>query len=222
YQTNRLNGRSVGAIDRTSWRALLDWQAGDNVDVLLNLHGGRDRSDVMLIKIDNPFSSEDDGDTDPYRSGASVDPHMDLESNGAALTVNWSLSEKLTLTSVTGYDEFKRLHVEDRDATSLVQLDGHFDNDLEQFSQEARLTYIGPRLVFTAGAFYGTDEVRTRDRFDATDLLALLGLPGFDVIGNEYSQETRSTAVFANSEWQVTPGWRINAGARYTREKKEF
>ncbi|MGE0581934.1 MAG: TonB-dependent receptor [Steroidobacteraceae bacterium] len=222
YQTNRLTGKHVGDIDRTSWRGLLQWQPTDSLDVLLNVHGGRDRSDVSLVKIDNPFSTEDDGDTDPYRSGASVDPRMDLELKGAALTANWSISDALTFTSVTGYDEFKRLHVEDRDATSLIQLDGTFRNRIEQFSQEARLTYVGTELVLTGGAFYGTDTVDTRDRFDASDLLPLLGLAGVDAIGNEYSQETRSTALFLNSEWRFNPAWRLNAGARYTNEKKEF
>jgi len=222
YQTNRVNGEKVGEIDRTSWRGLLQWHSTDNLDLLLNVHGGRDKSDVLLVKIDNPFSTEDDGDTDPYRSGASVDPRMDLELKGVALTANWSVSDALTFTSVTGYDEFDRLHVEDRDATSLIQLDGHFRNRIRQFSQEARLTYVGSKLVLTGGAFYGTDTVDTRDRFDATDLLPLLGLAGVDAIGNEYSQQTKSAALFLNSEWQFDPAWRLNAGARYTNEKKEF
>lgn len=222
YQTNRLNGQKVGEIDRTSWRGLLQWQASDDLELLLNVHGGRDKSDVLLVKIDNPFSTEDDGDTDPYRSGASVDTRMDLELKGLALTANWSISDALTFTSVTGYDEFERLHIEDRDATSLIQLDGHFQNRIEQFSQEARLTYVGSELVLTGGAFYGTDTVDTRDRFDARDLLPLLGLAGVDAIGNEYSQQTKSAAVFLNSEWQFDPAWRLNAGARYTNERKEF
>ena len=70
-----------------------------DVDVLLSVNGGTDKSDVWLIKIDNPFTTEDDGDTDPYRSGASNDPHMDLDTAGANLTVNWSMSDALTLTS---------------------------------------------------------------------------------------------------------------------------
>lgn len=222
YQTNRLNGEKIGEVDRISWRGLLDWRPSDDVTLRLNVHGGRDKSDVLLVKIDNPFTTEDDGDTDPYRSGASVDTRMDLELKGAALTVDWSLSDALTFTSVTGYDEFTRLHIEDRDATSLVQLDGHFKNEIEQFSQEARLTYVGSELVLTGGAFYGTDTVDTRDRFDASDLLPLLGLAGVDAIGNEYSQETKSAAVFLNSEWQFDPAWRLNAGARYTNEEKEF
>ena len=222
YQTNRLTGESIGEIDRTSWRGLLSWQASESVSVLLNVHGGRDESDVSLVKIDNPFSAEDDGDDDPYRSGASLDPRMDIETKGVALTVDWDLSDALTLTSVTGYEDFSRLHVEDRDATSLIQLDGFFDNDIEQFSQELRLTYVGSEVVIIGGLFYGEDEIDTRDRFDASDLLPLLGLTGVDSLGNEYVQKTQSAAAFVHAEWQFSDDWRLTTGLRYTDEQKDF
>ncbi len=222
YQTNRLTGDKVGEVDRTSVRGQLAWNASEDVKVLFNLHGGEDNSDVSLIKIDNPFSTEDDGDSNPYRSGASVDTRMELESKGASVTVDWSLSDSLTLTSVTGYEDFSRFHVEDRDATSLIMLDGYFINDVEQLSQELRLTSIGDKLVLIGGVFYGEDTVDTRDRFDATDLLALLGLAGVDSIGNEYSQDTESMALFVHSEYSLTPDWKLTTGARYTDETRDF
>ena len=222
FQTNRLNGQKIGEVDRTSARGELQWKPSDDVNVLLSLYGGKDKSDVWLIKIDNPFTTEDDGDTDPYRSGASNDPHMDLENTGANLTIDWSLSDALTLTSVTGYQDFSRFHVEDRDATSLIMLDGTFDNQIDQFSEEVRLTHVGDNLVLIGGAFYGEDSVDTRDEFLATDLLALLGLAGVDVIGNEYQQDTTSMALFLHSEWSFTENWKLTAGARYTDESKDF
>jgi iron complex outermembrane receptor protein len=222
WQINRLNGRKIGEIDRTSGRAQLAWKPADTVDVNLSVHLGKDDSDVDLVKIDNPFSTEDDGDKNVYRSGASNKPHMSLDSKGATLSIDWSLSDTLMLTSVTGYEDFQRLHVEDRDATSLQQLDGVFKNDIEQVSEELRLTYIKGDLVLIGGAFYGDDTVETRDRFDAVDLLSLLGLAGVDSLGNEYRQKTKSTAAFIHSEWTFAPDWKLTAGARYTKDKKDF
>ena len=147
---------------------------------------------------------------------------MDLENTGANLTIDWSLSDALTLTSVTGYQDFSRFHVEDRDATSLIMLDGTFDNQIDQFSEEVRLTHVGDNLVLIGGAFYGEDSVDTRDEFLATDLLALLGLAGVDVIGNEYQQDTTSMALFLHSEWSFSENWKLTAGARYTDESKDF
>ena len=222
HQTNRVTGEEVGRIASTAWRALLQWQPTDNLDVLLNAHGGRDDSDVHLVKIDNPFSPEDDGDRDVFRSGASVDTRQDIDSQGFSLTANWAFAEQLSLTSISAWEELDRFHVEDRDATSLVQLDGYFDNAVEQFSQELRLSYLGDELVWIAGAFYGSDEVETRDRFDSADLLPLLGLDGFESLGNEYRQESDSVALFLHTEWQLTPAWRLTAGLRYTDEDKTF
>ncbi|MCU0974719.1 MAG: TonB-dependent receptor [Steroidobacteraceae bacterium] len=222
WQTNRLNGDKVGEIDRTSVRGQLLWRPSEAVSVLLNVHGGQDDSDVWLVKIDNPFTAEDDGDTNVYRSGASVPTIMELDAKGATLTVDWSISDALTVTSVTGYEEFTRYHVEDRDASSLEQLDGFFDNEIEQFSQELRLTWERDDLVLIGGVFYGEDSVDTRDRFDSTDLLSLLGLAGFESIGNEYSQETTSAAVFLHTEWSIAPDWKLTAGARYTDDQKDF
>jgi iron complex outermembrane receptor protein len=222
HQTDRVNGRKVGEVDRTSARGALAWQPSDAVSVLLSLNAGRDKSDVWLIKIDNPFTAEDDGDTNPYRSGASIDTQMDLESKGANLTIDWSISDTLTLTSVTGYQDFSRLHVEDRDGTSLIQLDGIFDNEIDQFSQELRLAHVGDQLVLIGGVFYGEDSVDTRDVFEAADLLSLLGLAGVDAIGNEYRQDTTSAALFLHSEWSLSPSWKLTAGARYTDDSKDF
>jgi iron complex outermembrane recepter protein len=76
--------------------------------------------------------------------------------------------------------------------------------------------------VIIGGLFYGEDEIDTRDRFGSTDLLALLGLAGFNSIGNEYVQTTESVAAFIHAEWQFVPDWRVNAGLRYTDEQKDF
>ncbi|HKU17157.1 MAG TPA: TonB-dependent receptor [Steroidobacteraceae bacterium] len=222
WQINRLNGDKIGEVDRTAARAQLDWRPNDAVNVLFNVHGGRDQSDVWLVKIDNPFSAEDDGDSNPYRSGASDPSRLDIKSHGAAVTVDWTLAPTLTLTSVSGYEKFSRLHIEDRDGVSLKQLDGYFDNDIEQYSQELRLTHLGESLVLIGGLFYGKDEVSTRDRFDAADLLPLLGLNGVASLGNEYQQDTKSTAAFLHSEWQFAPSWKLTAGARYTDDRKDF
>jgi len=80
-----------------------------------------------------------------------------------------------------------------------------------------RLTYTGDDLVLILGAFWGNDEVSTRDNFNAVDL----GF-GFFAVGNEYNQETDSAAVFAHSEWEWNENWRLTTGLRYTDESKDF
>lgn len=218
-QYNRATGKHVGEVDRTSWRAMLNWQPSDDVDVLFNVHSGKDKSDTWLLKVDNAFTEEDDAffPGDPMSSAGRDDNFMDIESEGAALTVNWDISDNLTLTSVTGYEDYSRQHVEDRDGSALIQLDAEYFNDINQISQEFRLTYTGDNLVVIAGAFYENDEVSTRDRFDTSDLPF-----GFHSVGNEYTQEADSAALFLHTEWQFEDSWNLTAGLRYTDEEKEF
>ena len=214
----------MGEIDRTAWRGLLNWQPSEDLDVFLNVHGGFDNSDTLLVKVDNAFTPVDDGIADPFSSSAGNDTELDNENYGASLTINWHLSEDLTLTSVTGYEDYERSHDEDRDGTTLVQLDGLFLNNIEQVSQELRLTYVRDDYALIGGVFYGNDDVSTRDIFDAGDLLPLFG-PAFataKAIGNEYAQEADSYAIFGHAEWQLHEDWKFIAGLRYTEEDKEF
>ena len=221
FQLNRATGDKVGEIDRSAWRALLNWQPSADLDVFLNVHGGFDNSDTLLVKVDNALTPVDDGIADPFSSSAGNDTLLDNESYGASLAVNWHISEDLTLASVTGYEDYERSHDEDRDGTVLVHLDGLFLNNIEQVSQELRLTYVKDEYVLIAGVFYGRDEVSTRDNFDASALLPLLGVPA-DAVGNEYNQEADSYAVFGHAEWQFHENWKFITGLRYTEEDKEF
>ena len=221
FQLNRATGDKVGEIDRSAWRALLNWQPSADLDVFLNVHGGFDNSDTLLVKVDNALTPVDDGIADPFSSSAGNDTLLDNESYGASLAVNWHISEDLTLASVTGYEDYERSHDEDRDGTVLVHLDGLFLNNIEQVSQELRLTYVKDEYVLIGGVFYGRDEVSTRDNFDASALLPLLGVPA-DAVGNEYNQEADSYAVFGHAELQFHEDWKFIAGLRYTEEDKEF
>ena len=142
---------------------------------------------------------------------------MDIKSQGAALTINWDLTDNLTLTSITAYEKYERQHLEDRDGSELVQLDAEYLNEIDQQSQEFRLTYVSDEWVLIGGAFYGIDEIETRDRFDAIDL----GF-GFFSVGNEYKQEAKAGGLYVHSEYNLTEDYKLTTGIRYTDETKEF
>jgi iron complex outermembrane recepter protein len=223
WQTNYLTGRKVGKIDRTAARLQLDWKPNDDVNVLFSAHAGYDRSDVDLIKVVNVTTSlGSQYANQPYVSGASNNPHMNLESGGASVAVDWTLMQDLTLTSISAYEHFTRLHVEDRDGTALRQLDGTFDNHVDQYSEELRLTYLKNDLALIGGAFYSQDVVKDLDSYDAPDLLSLLGLAGLDTIGNAYRQRTETYAGFLHGEWTFAPQWTLVGGVRFTDEHKKF
>ncbi len=142
-------------------------------------------------------------------------------SDGGTLRMNWDISDNIQLTSVTGMIDFSRKHLEDRDGTGLSQLDGTFLNEVEQFSQEVRLTAEMEDLVVIVGATLSEDEVETRDIFETNDFFTS-GVFTFRAVGNEYRQETESNSAFVDAEWQMNPDWRLVAGVRYTDEEKDF
>ncbi|WP_417613623.1 TonB-dependent receptor [Parasphingorhabdus sp.] len=222
-QTNYVTGNRIGKVDRTNGRLQLQWEPSDSFDLLLNAHKGYDHSDVTLYKADNVLTTEEDAfASQPRVSGAGIDPYMELESSGLSLTANWSISPQVTLTSISAYEHFTRLHVEDTDGTSLSYLDATYDNKIDQYSQELRLAYDGDDLDLIGGAFYSHDTVTTRDLFFAPDLLPLLGLAGLDTIGNTYRQRTDAYAAFVHAEWTFAPKLTLIGGLRYTEEKKIF
>ena len=223
FQTNRATGKDVGEVDRTAWRAVVGWRPSDTVEILVTVHGGEDRSDPPLFNVNNVLDPTDDAFFDDEFSSAGGGPmRQDVESFGGSLSIDWDLSEAWSITAVTGYEDFSRFYQEDRDGSVLVHLDGFYDNSIEQFSQELRATYIGEGLVVIFGGFLGSDEVDTRDQFDAGDLLPLFGLGGSTGVGNFYSQETNTKALFAHTEWSVNDSIRLNMGLRYTDDRKEF
>lgn len=221
HQFNRATGKDVGAVDRTSLRGLLNWEAADNLNLLLNIHWGKDESDTYLLKLDNVGTPDDDifFPGNPFNSAGRPDTFMNIESIGGSLAVDWDVSDKISLKSITAYEDYSRIHVEDRDGTSLQYLDGDFNNKIKQFSQEIRLTYTEENILLITGIFYGQDDVETRDNFLAVDLVGALG---FFSIGNQYQQETNSFAAFAHSEWTLGRGFNLTAGVRYTDEDKDF
>ncbi len=223
HQFNRATGKDVGEVDRTSLRGIIDWQLSENTNAVLSLHSGSDKSDTWLLKVDNALTPDDDAffPGDPFSAAGRPDTFLDIENNGASLVINGDLSESLNLVSVTGYEDYSRRHVEDRDGTALAYLDGEFLNDIEQISQEFRLTYSNSSLTVIVGMFVENDEVATRDHFDAPELLEPLGL-GRSAIGNEYTQETNSAALFLHTEWQFADDWKLTTGLRYTDEEKEY
>src|SRR3546814_3102307 len=100
-QTNYVTGNRIGKVDRTNGRLQLQWEANDAITMLLNPHKGYDRSDTALYKADTVLTVDEDVYADQARvAGPGIGPRMELESADASLTVNWTLAQRLSLTSI--------------------------------------------------------------------------------------------------------------------------
>jgi iron complex outermembrane receptor protein len=101
--------------------------------------------------------------------------------------------------------------------------------DASQFSQEFRLTSENPesRFDWIVGAYFKTDDIEKTDRFWGENFLGAL-LPGGNNPLSTLSGENKwvndgsikNIAAFASVGYEITETVKINAGLRYTQDKK--
>lgn len=203
-----------GDTDVYAWRGSLAWQPSDSVDIGLSIHGSKDESEQIVYKMITPDLLGTPPVGDEFTSYSNVNPEIDAEQGGMNLRVDWDLGFA-TFTSLTGYEELERTQDEE-DSSPLRLVDGVLDDDLDQTSQEFRLTSTSDSdLLWVAGVSWIEDTVDFSKTLDATDLL--LGLAT-----TTYVQEGEALAVFGQTEWQFTDTLRLTTGLRYTDEEKTF
>jgi iron complex outermembrane receptor protein len=131
--------------------------------------------------------------------------------------------------SITSYRGYTSSYGFDSDGTAL-SLDS--ENDLDNanlFTQELRLTSTasGP-FQWIAGAYYS--HQRLVDSFDNIFYGPLASLFGIPFVGPGYADQGTSFgriisneyAIFGNASYEITPRWKVEAGARYTVDQKNL
>jgi iron complex outermembrane receptor protein len=150
---------------------------------------------------------------------------LDNSSFGASLELTFEIGE-LTLTSITGYEEFDYGLLFDYDGAFGEYGHQHGQTDIETFSQEFRLaSATGERLDWQAGVEYATDDLTENRRYMYADDLFILTDP--DVLGGEalilgYDQKTESLAAWGQVGYGLTDALKLNVGLRYTDEEKDY
>ncbi|MEM0985070.1 MAG: TonB-dependent receptor [Pseudomonadota bacterium] len=130
----------------------------------------------------------------------------------------------LVLTSITAYRDWSQADNNDADQTTFNILDQNFgDASQDQFTQELRLSSAADgQLVWTIGAFYFDQTVRTDSFQSGTFGLDLLGAtPPGTVLGRVLSirPETTNYAVFGDATYSITDRFRLLGGLRVQREE---
>ncbi|WP_241263097.1 TonB-dependent receptor [Parahaliea mediterranea] len=158
-------------------------------------------------------------------------PQRDNELTGFMGRMDWDIGE-MTLTAITGYDEFERTESNDWDGGFYTDSSNINTTDLEVFSQEIRLSGDTGQLSWIAGLYYSHDEMEEYYHYFMADSVFGLGsVPwGVDLfaatpileLDTKYEQETESAAVFGHVEWMFAEKWRLTLGARYTEEERDW
>ena len=182
----------------------------------------------VLTTGSNSLNENFDRDTVFFNQGDN-NP-QEAEHTGISLKLDWDFADNMTLTSITAFQD-----AEDR---SLGDIDGGFEipdpnnppdgvitgpgfilfqsvtqdsiNDLEQFTQELRLSsQASDRLFWQAGLFYFDDsyDVETAPFF---------------IPPTTRRHENTSWAVFGQFSYDMSDTWNLTAGVRYTDDEKDL
>jgi iron complex outermembrane receptor protein len=145
----------------------------------------------------------------------------DMTHKGTALTVNWDISDSLSLKSITAYRKLDYADYIDIDATVLETGDVLVDVKQDQVSQEFQSTYKTDRVTFVGGLFYMEEKVKSHQEAYADDLLT--GPGGYTFLRTiDDDLKTTSWAAYANLSYALTEKLNLSAGLRYTDETKDY
>ena len=236
FTTNATNG----SVDFTNFRFSLAWEPTANFSSLLTVGGFQDNSDTtagQLIEVrpnipaaapflptgllNYPVAPEN-------AEAADFTPGEDYERNNeylyANLRMDYDFTNGVTLTSLTSFGDYEEDRLVDTDATTFRNLSVATVGSIESFSQELRLSStIGERGSWIVGVNYAEDEALETGRLDLTESTPAFTFVGFDPNLPLYAgaddinnQESTTSAIFANVDYDLTDTVSIYGGVRYT------
>ncbi|MDE2405144.1 MAG: TonB-dependent receptor [Sphingomonadales bacterium] len=150
--------------------------------------------------------------------GGLVAPKQDVKAWGTSLFIEAHPSAAVTLRSITAYRKDDSASPIDFDASALVDVDvpAYYRN--RQVSQEGQVLYDQGRLHAMAGFYYLHATALTQ--FDVRLFTSNALLPGLSAY-TEANIRTDTLAGFANATYDLTDQFTIEAGGRYTWDKRQ-
>jgi iron complex outermembrane receptor protein len=240
WQRNRETGQRLGKRDKVAGRGQLEWKPSDAVDLLLEFHLSKDKSDETGLHLLQPYirtnaagavTTAIPADTSRYVTGWRLDPAfaavtglapgskpgLDNSNNGVDLAANFDLGG-VKLTSITAYEKMIRREYSDWDATEFYDSDEYFHSSLDVISQELRVasTGTGP-FGWLGGVFYSDQKLDEDFYSDFSDVPYLGG-----IALTSYEQKANSFGEFGQISYQFAPALKATLGVREDHETREL
>ena len=155
YYDNENIGGTAGDVEYQGVNLALRWAPTDTIDAVLSYDNIKDRSQIP------PQDPRFDGDT-PFVNLADKREPTIYDVDQIGLRVDWDVSDRFSLHSITGYHDGHDKVSQDFDgggitggATPFAQLHTLRDQNFEVFTQEVRLEGdITDNIDFMTGAYY--------------------------------------------------------------------
>ena len=226
YVLNLFDGDTdIGKIAVDSVRGALRFGNTSNLTVDLAGDYTRDRSLRGIYESVSGLTGK--GTVDPLaplpnQVNENDRPTREQENYGGSATVNWNLSSNLSLTSITAYRKVEAFRHNDNDYAPLSLLFTDYSDTFDQFTQEFRIASPSEgNFRYVAGLFFLNETADTyRTATVGSDAAGRLpATPGaVSLINGEI--ETDSYAAFVNVNYNFAPALRLDAGARFTHERR--
>ena len=238
WQRNRETDQRLGNRDKVAGRGQLEWKPSDSVDLRLEFHLARDKSDETGLQLLKPYirknaagvvTSSIPADTSRYVTDWNLSPAfatltgldqgskpgVDNSNNGVDFTGNVDFGFA-RLTSITAYDKMVRREYGDWDATQFHDSDEFFRSDLDVFSQELRIESIGTGpWGWVGGVFYSNQKLDEKFYSDFTDALGGIAL-------TTYEQKAHSIGEFGQVSYRFNSKLKATLGVREDHETREL
>lgn len=158
--------------------------------------------------IGNEFFESDLQRTIPYIA----------EASGASVIFNLEVGEAMELVSITAYEYYDRFVEFDIDGSIAPVLQTIWTVETDQWTQEIHLSGSNAKMGWIVGGFYLADQK------DLTFLSPQLTEITMTTLGHSAISdlETKSWAVFAQTDYAITDQVTLVGGLRYTDETRDL
>jgi len=223
---NLANGKDFGKSKTTIFRPVLSWQLNDNVGMTLRWEhmesdgqGPASQTHTNGTGVPGFFANFD---RDSFDFAIDDEGSVDIENDLVTFEINWDVAlGDGTVTNIFGWKDFSAVGESDIDSQPVALFHALFWNQQKQYSNELRYNGTFDRTTVTTGVFWFTNEINYSER---RNLLGIaIPIPGVPALrqdgGGDYFVD--SLAAFMSIDYEIDDSWTLNAGIRFTNEKKK-
>jgi len=170
------------------------------------------------------FSANPNGTPNRPNGPFIVDPRAGVDGWGVSGTIDWKVTDAITLKSITGYREYDSLAGDDNDGSPINYILEQQLFQHRQVSEELRLSgkFADGRVLVTIGGIYFDQRTRYYNKNDSPFVgFGTPAQPTFAFIQDDYVDMTQK-AVFGNASWTPTDRLTFEGGIRATRQTKDY
>jgi iron complex outermembrane recepter protein len=215
-------GRRYAKPDNYVYRGKLLFQASEAFKATLAADTWQNQNDIVFIASPpagvNPYPGSIA--SSPYRYAGSTQPQALVKGDSFSLDATWEPTDKLSVRSITAYRSVKGKYQADTDRTNQAISALAIDQRQQNLSQEINISSPSDQTyTWLLGAYYYHSSAS--DPYFTTYLNADAPAgPAFASFTDDV--RTKSYAAFGDLTWNASSKLHLTAGARYSKETKDY